>query len=215
MDWGTTVKALRLRQGLKQAALAEMLGLDQATVSRWERGASTPTVAVQRQVRRKLEEISGDVPVLQDVFERVVSSPYRVLISDVGSFKTVAASDSALEYFGLGDSYPDYDWEQHSPTSQQKFVYDVLVKQQKMFSDPTIHFVESSLALRMPKGEVMFNCSTYYPVRVEGGSARMLIRLHGKTKYSGGEGSLYVHRVTGPTEHIRIPEDKAAQKQSL
>ncbi|QGH74812.1 helix-turn-helix protein [Bacteriophage DSS3_MAL1] len=214
MDWGTSIKALRLRQGLKQAALADMLGLDQATVSRWERGASTPTIAVQKQVRRKIEEISGDAPILQDLFERVVSSPFKVILTDVASFKTVAASGPALEYFGLGDRYPDYDWAAHAPTKQQSYVYDVLVDRKKMFSDPTIHCVESCVALRMPQGEVMCNCATYYPVRVEGGTARLLIRLHGKQPYEGGEGSLIVHRVTGPPEVITIPEDPVAARRA-
>ena len=33
MDWATTVKTTRLRMGLKQSALAEVLNLDQATVA--------------------------------------------------------------------------------------------------------------------------------------------------------------------------------------
>ncbi|QJA42951.1 hypothetical protein [Phaeobacter phage MD18] len=214
MPWGTSIKALRLRQGLKQAALAELLSLDQATVSRWERGQSTPTIAVQRQVRRKLEEICGGAPLLQDLFERVVSSPYRVLLTDVGSFKTVAASQSALQYFGLGDRYPDYDWASHQPTQQQSYVYEVLVEKNKLFSDPTIHEVDACVALRMPDGEVMKNSATYYPIRVEGGTARLLIRQHGKTVYEGDEGSLVVRRVTSPPEMISIPRDTFAVQHS-
>ena len=38
------IRALREAKGLSQAELAEALGLDQTTVSAWERGVSEPTV---------------------------------------------------------------------------------------------------------------------------------------------------------------------------
>jgi DNA-binding XRE family transcriptional regulator len=41
------IMRLRVKQGLSQAALAELLNVDQATVSRWERGQQMPTRALQ------------------------------------------------------------------------------------------------------------------------------------------------------------------------
>ena len=46
MEWAESVKNYRIKNGLKQAALAEDLGVDVTTVSRWERGLSKPTKAV-------------------------------------------------------------------------------------------------------------------------------------------------------------------------
>ena len=45
MDWSKSVKNYRIKRGLKQAALAEELGVDVTTVSRWERGITKPTPA--------------------------------------------------------------------------------------------------------------------------------------------------------------------------
>lgn len=46
----TEIRSYRRRMGLKQGALADLLGVDQATVSRWERGQSP----IDRTVLRKL-----------------------------------------------------------------------------------------------------------------------------------------------------------------
>lgn len=48
--FGQRLRRLRRSVGLKQAALAEMLEVDQATVSRWESGSQTPSAVVQQDV---------------------------------------------------------------------------------------------------------------------------------------------------------------------
>lgn len=53
MEWAASIRRLRQSNGWKQAVLAELLGVDQATVSRWERGLQTPEVTM----RRKLVEL--------------------------------------------------------------------------------------------------------------------------------------------------------------
>lgn len=58
--WVRKQKLIRLREGkgLSQKALAEALGVTQATVSRWEAGLIRPRVAV----RLKLKDLLGLEP---------------------------------------------------------------------------------------------------------------------------------------------------------
>jgi len=49
--WPALLRSHRARHGLSQAALAAHLGVDQTTVSRWERGLDTPGVRMRRQIR--------------------------------------------------------------------------------------------------------------------------------------------------------------------
>lgn len=48
--FGKRLNRLRRSIGLKQSALADLLQVDQATVSRWERGTQTPTPTTQQAV---------------------------------------------------------------------------------------------------------------------------------------------------------------------
>ncbi len=49
--WNDIIKQFRLRHGLNQAQLAEMLGVSQRTISRWEIGQAVPSLAKQKQFR--------------------------------------------------------------------------------------------------------------------------------------------------------------------
>jgi transcriptional regulator with XRE-family HTH domain len=48
--WSQALKAFRGRHGLSQAALGEQLGVDQTTVSRWERRLDQPGVRMRRRI---------------------------------------------------------------------------------------------------------------------------------------------------------------------
>ncbi|MEQ8178924.1 MAG: helix-turn-helix transcriptional regulator [Amphiplicatus sp.] len=48
--WARLVRALRVRQGLSQQSLADQLGVDQKSVSRWEAGAE-PSLRLRRRLR--------------------------------------------------------------------------------------------------------------------------------------------------------------------
>ncbi len=71
--WPALVKRLRFLSSLKQDELAQQLGVDQATVSRWERGTYAPDIPVQKRLRdmlHRLEPIIGPAAV-----EAMSSSP--------------------------------------------------------------------------------------------------------------------------------------------
>ena len=48
--FGKRLKRLRRSVGLKQTALADMLEVDQTTISRWENGTQTPSADLQHAV---------------------------------------------------------------------------------------------------------------------------------------------------------------------
>jgi len=55
IDWAAQLRRFRRLRTIKQAALAEMLGVDQATVSRWEGGRQVPDLGIQRRLRALMQ----------------------------------------------------------------------------------------------------------------------------------------------------------------
>ena len=51
VDWPALIRHLRVARGLKQEALAALLGVSQSAVSRWERKIGQPNLAAARQLR--------------------------------------------------------------------------------------------------------------------------------------------------------------------
>ena len=50
-DWKTFVRRYRLRHGLSQARMADVMGVAQRTISRWERGEDSPSAVQQKRLR--------------------------------------------------------------------------------------------------------------------------------------------------------------------
>lgn len=57
VSWPTFVKRLRFTLGVTQAHFAENLGVDQGTVSRWERGVVVPDLGIQRRLREIMRTV--------------------------------------------------------------------------------------------------------------------------------------------------------------
>jgi transcriptional regulator with XRE-family HTH domain len=55
-DWTTQLRRFRRLRALKQTALADLLGVDQATVSRWESGRQSPDLGMQRRLRSLMQQ---------------------------------------------------------------------------------------------------------------------------------------------------------------
>jgi DNA-binding XRE family transcriptional regulator len=51
MRWHESIRDYRRRHGLSQTQLADMVGVAQRTVSRWERGEAAPGAHIQRRLR--------------------------------------------------------------------------------------------------------------------------------------------------------------------
>jgi transcriptional regulator with XRE-family HTH domain len=65
VDWGQQIRAFRRQRLIKQSVLAEMAGVDQATISRWERGLQLPDVQMQRRLRDLLRKATPDEAILK------------------------------------------------------------------------------------------------------------------------------------------------------
>ena len=64
VDWGAQLRRFRRLRALKQTALAELIGVDQATVSRWESGRQSPDLSMQQRLRDLMRRIEPREEVL-------------------------------------------------------------------------------------------------------------------------------------------------------
>ncbi|WP_334176750.1 helix-turn-helix transcriptional regulator [Pseudoxanthobacter sp.] len=92
---GRALKRLRAMRGLKQAAVAEMLGVDQTTVSRWERGIGRPEGREAAALERLLAAPAG--PGADRALKRLVSQAGEPvhLICDI-THRLLAASPARV-----------------------------------------------------------------------------------------------------------------------
>jgi len=60
MDWSRKIKELRFLENLKQDALAQQLGVSQASVSQWERSVAQPPAHIKAKLRRRLLVSPGE-----------------------------------------------------------------------------------------------------------------------------------------------------------
>ena len=106
LDWPSAIRKFRRRAGLKQQALAEMLGCDQTAVSHWERGVDKPSLAFQR---RLLEMIARDQRAMEDLrlFTAVERSPGVQALLD-NDLRILVGSSAFWNIFRhLNDKSPD------------------------------------------------------------------------------------------------------------
>ena len=87
--WANLLKELRRVRNVSQVELARELGINQASVSRWERGLTEPHFDLRRTLDRMAREIG--LAVLDDVATVVRSSPFPMILVDRQA-RVIAAS---------------------------------------------------------------------------------------------------------------------------
>lgn len=118
MQWAAGIRRLRQSNGWKQATLAEMVGVDQATVSRWERGLQTPELTMRRVL---LDLMRLRVPELDRLQLISIEASPNVALAFDQDLRVLAISEAAAALYGaaraelvgevLGDrSFPDLAW---------------------------------------------------------------------------------------------------------
>jgi transcriptional regulator with XRE-family HTH domain len=97
-DWPSKIRRLRRIRGLKQAALGEMLGVDQSAVSRWERGIDAPNIAAQRRLIDL--ERSPNAPAQDRFLKELIRRSDGAILTDA-QFRKIEVSDAMLRRAGL------------------------------------------------------------------------------------------------------------------
>lgn len=99
------IKEWRLKNGVKQAAFAYDMGVSQATVSRWEKGIDTPSLAA----RRKIEKIIGKKRSGVDtMLSMLIDQSMGVTLALSSTMGIIGASKAAQELFA-NTGVEDYD----------------------------------------------------------------------------------------------------------
>lgn len=104
-QWRTQLRILRRYHGLKQSVLAEMIGVDQATISRWENGHQEPDLRGKRRMRDLLRKFSTRMEVEVGA---LLSSPIidrslvdtNYVLKDVSSFSVIKLGIEKSEIVG-------------------------------------------------------------------------------------------------------------------
>src|SRR5262245_30602881 len=93
-DWGEFLKRYRLRHGLTQSRLADVIGVSQRTISRWERGDDRPSITLQKQLR----DLGWAPPaaLLTSLLRAVHHCPFARALSRTPRLRLLALSRPAL-----------------------------------------------------------------------------------------------------------------------
>lgn len=93
-SWGDLLKRYRMRHALTQARMADVLGVSQRTISRWERDEDKPSLDRQKQLRDLCREPPGLL--LRSLAASVVHSPLPRALSRMPALRLQAVSPPAI-----------------------------------------------------------------------------------------------------------------------
>ena len=93
-DWRSLLRTHRVRHGLTQLELAQLVGVSQRTVSRWERGEDQPTKAKQVQLRDL--GLEPTTALLEYLKSSVSHCPAPRALSKMPNLRLICASRPAI-----------------------------------------------------------------------------------------------------------------------
>lgn len=93
-SWAEVLRRYRVRHALTQARMADVLGVSQRTISRWERGEDNPSLDRQRQLRDLCREPSSSL--LRCLVASVRHSPFPRALSRMPTLQLLAVSPGAV-----------------------------------------------------------------------------------------------------------------------
>jgi transcriptional regulator with XRE-family HTH domain len=97
MNWPSLLRHHRYTHNLKQAALAEDLGVTQALISRWESGRSTPSRPMRERIRRAVKPQPVGAPMIawQDT---IAQHPAIVTVIDENGIGEIVSEGFVREF---------------------------------------------------------------------------------------------------------------------
>jgi transcriptional regulator with XRE-family HTH domain len=134
ISWGQVIIRYRHLNGLTQAAFGELVGVEQATVSRWERGNQRPDLSVQKRLRGLLGRGHGVSD--STIIHRVRTALSAVKLADKNG-RNLAASKRAAQLHGVTLEFLEQ-------LEYRNFFTDVLDEQWKTARE--IGFFEGNIA---------------------------------------------------------------------
>ena len=150
-DFPFGLRRVRIANGLTQADLAEQLGVEQATVSRWEQGKQRPDPLTQDRIRNLL--FHGRVAQDALLFHQVRTTPNgRILFSREGVILAASAAAGGKAIEGVQTA------RFQSPTSIEAWA----LAQESGFFSGEVASIQFATELNSPFGTVMlvqFNCT--------------------------------------------------------
>lgn len=93
-SWAEVLRRYRVRHALTQARMAEVLGVSQRTISRWERDEDKPSLDRQKQLRDLCREPPSRL--LRSLVASVRHSPFPRALSRMPTLQLLAVSPAAI-----------------------------------------------------------------------------------------------------------------------
>jgi transcriptional regulator with XRE-family HTH domain len=183
-DWGAELRRFRRLRAIKQTALADMLGVDQATVSRWESNLQEPDLGMQRRLRALIQGTgTRDEALFRHWVETAVGD--SVLLD--ASRTLVAASAAFLSRHGVDAPLPPSFSAvgMFSDELDRAWWYAV----ERGFFEGEVASVLVQGRMHLLSGDGTVNCrSLWAPLALDDG--RVLCRMDIVTDATGAVGSL-------------------------
>lgn len=92
--WDDLLRRYRVRHALTQARMADVLGVSQRTISRWERGEDSPSLDRRKHLRDLCREPSSRL--LRSLMVSVRHSPFPRALSRMPTLQLLAVSPGAI-----------------------------------------------------------------------------------------------------------------------
>ncbi len=119
MDWGRYIKELRRSRGIAtQAVLAEMVGVDPVTVSRWENGRREPDMIYRQRLMALTKSRDGKAD--RAIIAAARHAPGAVTLLELGGDVAITASRDLCHLQGLSlDGYLNTRWQNNMSETAQ------------------------------------------------------------------------------------------------
>lgn len=205
MDWATTIKGARIKNGLKQSVLADLLNMDQATISRWERGACSPSVAMQHQILSRIERITYADFEVQLLYDTIRRSPEPVLITSPGYMRSEHVSiPMERVYDSLGVDTAVYDWHASAcSTPEGRRLMEVLYGNGGAALDPCLVYVLWECPFQI--GDTLVHCRDVgTQVRLFNERYRLIVRTEKVEPYVDQECFAEIHMITKKAQRVSL-----------